>query len=545
MTFNKFLCAASVAAGATLGASATSAAQHALVVGINDYASFQPFSQGLPPGQPYDLLGARNDALKIVRALRDAGVSVPQDRVLLDSGATEQAFLDAFERMKASAAPGDTLIITFAGHGAQELERSAPLDEADGRDEIIMFHDFDPARPGSGRLTDDELQTLMRAASDYKILWVMDSCHSGGLVRSTARPTSLSRFGGLFDGLPDPSLSDLPLTADESSSDGSGLPHVTQILATASEVLRVNETEIDGNMHGALSWHFAEAIGGAADANGDASLSRGELAAFLEQRVFERMNQSQQPRVFPENDEADLFTLASRQVAQLTQASPLTPTLDETVTVNFLGSLPPGLDPERIRRVPTGASLTFEWVGEGRWEVFNRTGDRVTTIDTTGSGEGFLNGWPSTAEPLIDRALGIKSLWSVAAPELPPIGIVAEHGTGVLSIGETATFEFIPPNADLSFLTLFNIAGNGEVQPLFPTMGQGNGQVDPDGIELSFLVSAPVGVDRLFVVACPTEPVALRSTLSASMGGTVTRAIADSVIGQGCQIGSAGLYTQN
>jgi hypothetical protein len=97
----------------------------------------------------------------------------------------------------------------------------------------------------------------------------MDACHSGGLTRSAAR--TLSRFGGLFEGLPDPALSDVPLDLGDGAADDGSLPHVTQILATASEDLLVDEIEIDGEMHGALSWYFAEALSGSADAVGGRS----------------------------------------------------------------------------------------------------------------------------------------------------------------------------------------------------------------------------------------------------------------------------------
>lgn len=45
-----------------------------------------------------------------------------------------------------------------AGHRGQECEISAPFDEADGKDETLMFHDFDPENPREGCLNDDELR---------------------------------------------------------------------------------------------------------------------------------------------------------------------------------------------------------------------------------------------------------------------------------------------------------------------------------------------------------------------------------------------------
>ncbi len=514
---------------------AEAARQHALVVGINEYAAFQPFSAGMPPGQPYDLLGARNDAETVADALREAGVLLPTDRVLMDEEATMQAFLDAFERLKAGADPGDTLIVTFAGHGAQEREISEPFDEDDGLDEIIMFHDFDPSRPGTGRLSDDELRTLMEGASEYQVVWVFDSCHAGGLVRSAA--FTLSRFGGIFDGLPDPSLSAVPPTPDRGGT-FEDLPHVTQVLATASEVLRINETEIEGKMHGALSWHFAEALSGAADTDGDDALSRGELSSFLEQRVFARMNQSQQPRLFPSGDDQRILTLP-KDIAPVTTGGPQTP---DRISVNFLGLPPPGLDPEKITRVPTGAMLTFEQQDEGLWDVYNHTGDRITSVSADGTARD--EGWPDGADPLIARALTLATLDSLTVASEPPVQITAQHGNGTLTIGEQADFIFVPPSEAKPFLTLFNIAANGAVQPLYPAR-PGGGRVEAEGISATFGVVPPTGSDQLYAVACPEPAEELHRALQAGAGQTVTPALADTIRGRGCQVGTIGLYTSN
>ncbi|PTX51422.1 caspase family protein [Allosediminivita pacifica] len=522
------------AALALFAANPARADQHALVVGINEYAAFQPYSAGMPRGQPYDLLGARNDAETVATALRAAGVELAEDRVLMDEGATVQAFLDAFERLKAAADPGDTLIVTFAGHGAQEREASEPYDEDDGLDEIIMFHDFDPSRPGTGRLSDDELRTLMQGASEYQVVWVFDSCHAGGLVRSAA--FTVSRFGGIFDGLPDPSLANVPPTPDSESFEG--LPHLTQILATASEVLRINETEIDGKMHGALSWYFAEALSGAADTDGDNALSRGELASFLEQRVFARMNQSQQPRLFPEGDDQRVLSLTAAR-----DTRPQAPRAPERVSVNFLGALPPGLDPEKITRVPTGAVLTFEEQGAGLWDVYNHTGDRITSVSAS-TGENRSDDWPKEADALVARAIGLATLDSLTVASEPPVSITAQHGNGTLSLGQEASFDFVPPSEAKPYLTLFNVAANGNIQPLFPER-PGGGLVASEGISATFAVVPPTGADQLYAVACPEPAEDLHRALQAGAGKRIDPALTDTIRGRDCQVGSIGLYTQN
>ena len=45
--------------------------------------------------------------------------------------------------MLQAANPGDTLILTYAGHGGR-IPDQPPLGKADGHDETLMFHDFNP-----------------------------------------------------------------------------------------------------------------------------------------------------------------------------------------------------------------------------------------------------------------------------------------------------------------------------------------------------------------------------------------------------------------
>lgn len=521
---------------AALGANAAGAAGLGLVVGINDYAAYPEYRDGMPFGMAYDLMGARNDAERIAEAMRDTGIDLPDRRLLLDGQATEAAFLAAWSAMLDEAQPGDTLIVTFAGHGAQETEASPPFDEADGRDEIIMFHDFDPQRPGTGRLTDDELRVLLEGASDYNVVWVMDACHSGGLTRSAAR--TLSRFGGLFEGLPDPALSDVPLDLGDGAANDESLPHVTQILATASEDLLVDEIEIDGEMHGALSWYFAEALSGSADADGDGTITRRELSTFLDTRVFARMNQSQQPRVLPRGDGRPVLAALSGASAR-----PVRPQTTFDLPVTVLGADPPGLPGTGIRRVSLGAVLSFEEERTGRWIVRNQTGDRITVLDATGNPEARAAALPDTAAPFFARQAALDALKGLLSDTLPPAVLTARHGNGLMRIGERVAFDYTLPSTSLPYLTLFNIASNGALQALYPT--RDDGFVRADGFSTVFEVTPPTGVDQLFAVACPVPPLDLRDHLQRNDGRTVTPALVETIVGRGCQVGTAGLYTDN
>ncbi|MDB0037424.1 caspase family protein, partial [Ascidiaceihabitans sp.] len=232
-----------------------------MVVGVDDYEHFEAFPA--PVGELSDLEGAVNDATLIASSMRRAGIDLPDSRILIDSGATVKSFLAGWKEMTLEAKSGDTIIVSFSGHGGQEREVSEPFDEkTDGLDETIMFHEFDPKNPRVGRLSDDQLRELLSKEAAYNIIWVMDSCHSAGLTRNVnIAGMGLTRSGGVWDIPLDPILGELKAEIGDDEADE--LPNVTQILATASEDRLVTETRFGDRAHGALSWFFAKALDGA------------------------------------------------------------------------------------------------------------------------------------------------------------------------------------------------------------------------------------------------------------------------------------------
>jgi WD40 repeat protein len=273
--------------------------QHALVVGINQYQYAREVSNS-NGNILNNLKGAVNDALLLRDALRNIEVQLPNKWVLLDANATRANFVRAWQDMIKQAQPGDTLIITFSGKGGQQTD-IAPLDEKDNKDEMLMFHDFNPQQPTQGKITDDEIYGMFTQASAYKILFVVDASYSGGMVRGETQLSGRSRTAGYW------------LIEQEDSSSPSELPtqgkdakfppnNVTIITATEHDVLRVQETILDNKSHGALSWFFAKALEGKADGNKNGFLERDELNRFLREKVLEEMNNSQMPKLLPRAD---------------------------------------------------------------------------------------------------------------------------------------------------------------------------------------------------------------------------------------------------
>ncbi len=139
-------------------------ATQALCIGINDY-----------PGTDNDLSGCVNDAHDWAEELSRRGFAVTQ---LLDKEAKRAAMIKAIGNLIAGASKGDTLVITYSGHGTWVPDRSG--DEPDGRDEGLCPYDL----VRKGALVDDDIHELFaRRAAGVRIVLISDSCHSGSVTR--------------------------------------------------------------------------------------------------------------------------------------------------------------------------------------------------------------------------------------------------------------------------------------------------------------------------------------------------------------------------
>ncbi|MEL6794731.1 MAG: caspase family protein, partial [Pseudomonadota bacterium] len=103
-------------------------AEFGLVVGVDDYVYQTP------------LKGAANDARDIALAMQ--GRDMARVEVLLNQAASKEAVTAAWNSLLAEAQAGDTIIFTYAGHGAAEPdlngdERTATYPN-DDKDEAFL-----------------------------------------------------------------------------------------------------------------------------------------------------------------------------------------------------------------------------------------------------------------------------------------------------------------------------------------------------------------------------------------------------------------------
>lgn len=139
-------------------------AKKALCIGINDY-----------PGTGGNLSGCLNDAHDWAETLTQRGFSA---KLLLDAQATRAAMSEHMAAQIAEARKGDTVVITFSGHGTWVPDGSG--DETDGRDEGLCPCDV----ASHGPLLDDEIQQLIAQwGTGVRIVMLFDCCHSGAVTR--------------------------------------------------------------------------------------------------------------------------------------------------------------------------------------------------------------------------------------------------------------------------------------------------------------------------------------------------------------------------
>lgn len=97
-----------------------------------------------------------------------------ETRKLLTGEATRGGVLGQLDALAGELQAGDTLVISYSGHGGQLPDRNK--DEDDGLDETWCLYD--------GQLIDDELyRAWAKFAAGVRVAVFSDSCHSGTLLK--------------------------------------------------------------------------------------------------------------------------------------------------------------------------------------------------------------------------------------------------------------------------------------------------------------------------------------------------------------------------
>lgn len=488
--------------------------QWALVVGVNKYPGLSADKQ---------LQGAINDANLLTTRLRAKGVDLPDKRVLLNEKATVANFKAAFKDLLSSAQAGDELIITFSGHGGQEVEFAEPKDEQDNKDETLMFYDFAGGTSTQGRMSDDELYSLFATARQFSVLFVADTCHSGGISRSVSMQAELPSRGILDTYTPQASSS----FQSPESDDRIPLAHVSYLAATENEILTVPEINIpaDNKVHGALSFSFAKALTGKADSDNDHIITRAELKQYVTDQVGLLTDHHQQPGLLPRGDSNQAFALTASEPEK-----PVIPT--QTLAIKVEGG-----------RVPSGVLAIHEHnsqyrlrflISDNKVTAYNPLGDRLTQFDAAD-----VAAW----NKLIAKYRLLTAIDNIDQSAAEAVNIKLVQGDGLHTIGEHLNFEFNLAGTQRYFF-LVDLAGSGEWQWLYPKLGKDETKLSSLPYPLKLKVEPPTGEDDMLAIFCADENPALKQLIKAQDGKTAaTPEIFLSALGSNCRIGRYAFFT--
>lgn len=461
---------------AVLSADVAFAANRAIVIGIDEYDFVG------------DLGGAVNDAKLISSALKQFGVTSLE--VFLNDEATYDTISTAWTKALDASEPGDTIILTYAGHGGQERDLDgdeASVDQPNDRtDETLILPAFNPqSETGSAeKIVDDELHTWFLAARDrnVQVVFVADSCYSGTVTRG-GRARFLPELAGLVEDIDREPRPTVAQTEEETIEN-------VVFLAGAREAEVVVEVEIDGRYHGALSYSFAKALEMLGDLDQDGVLGRDDLAEFLP-RTAKSFNGS---RYLPE---------------LLPSTGPDFPVLIPDLEFAGAGDVDLGPGGGEVKPPQDPNKLPIQSAPGTYWD--RQTGN---IVDPLGDVLGF-----AVPENRLAEVNDKFKLLGLAREGLlrngMSLGVEIQGTPWHREIQGTTQFDIVIESVPAPYLTIFNLANNGEVQLVYPYEPSERAPLRPgQRVVLPSASGAPWGADDLIAVATTFEPTELWQNLN-------------------------------
>lgn len=464
-----------VAGLALVPAAAEAGRIYALVIGVDDYR-FIP-----------DLHGAVNDARDIAEALTALDAEVV---TLLDGAASRTAILSEWRRLATGLATDDQLIVSYAGHGSNEPEHFAGS-EADGRDETLLLSGFATyGAAAAERIRDDEIAELIALAGDGQTIFVADTCHSGTLSRNVApalgfRYVSVGRIEA--DPLPPP-----PPRAPAAE----GREVAALFLAAVDDSEKAPEFLIDGKPRGALSYAFAASLRGAADADADRILTKGEIETYVRRKVRSISQGSQRPQVAPAGEsERVVIALGSTPAPAPEGGRPTDLGFDALppVTLSHTG----GPEGDRLL-TPLGGVTLVAPATAADLRVDLTTGTLLSMVGDVVREIGAAP--PATLRKEVQAAVDTLRLSAALTAMGDDLDVSFAGGDRTYRAGDVVTVRVTGRRSN--GLSLLNIASDGEIAFLYPRPDLGDpAEIASDAsLDLPLEVAAPFGADTVIAI---------------------------------------------
>ena len=210
-----------------------------LMIGINTVGNSTP------------LHGCVNDANDIATFLTsNCGFRQDEIRLLTDTRATTAAILERLAWAVQGVRPGDRIVISYSGHGAQYAGRNT-LGQVDRLHDVICPYDFDWTE--QHMITDSQIYGIFKdVPPGVQCVFMADACHSGDLTaKSLQRRRSLVVPGDMDWRVRTARTNGLKTLK---SSAGFSSLHIA-FLAACKSAETAGDTVIDGEPCGAFT-HF-------------------------------------------------------------------------------------------------------------------------------------------------------------------------------------------------------------------------------------------------------------------------------------------------
>lgn len=500
----------------------------ALIIGIDAYRYYRP------------LKGAVADAQDIESALRRTGTR--DITTLVNEKADRDSVLKAIDALVARTRPTDLVILSIAGHGTQEPEQVRGT-EPDGMENVFLLANFQPTAAGSReRILGREFNHFIRQLElrGAKVLFVADTCHGGGMTRDIdPRQTEMS-----FRQVPTYTLS-VDTLKPVTTKEDQGLTELdfdrTAFLAAVDRKTKAPEVRIPGwdMLRGALSYAFARAIEGRADTNGDGKITLKELFSHVRQVVYQLSDQRQNivTMASPGRDlEHDIAYQLTRGISVVELANAATPgSAPASATLPVRANPPPGsavppaapasapaAEPrssaERPVRIAAldGKSNHFSGVQQHEvpFEVVAPIDNPDLIWDPTSRD---VLAWGDVVAyrvdkgdlpSVIDRAAAVRDLKQMSSKAPQTIRVTPDDSR---HRNESVVQIEVKEVAGRS-LVLFNIAGDGTVQMLYP-IGSDAIPVASADFRFPVRVREPFGADQVVAITSEQRLASLEEAL--------------------------------
>ena len=298
------------------------ATHRALLVGIGQY----------PSESGWRAIHSENDIRLLTQRLRPSY----QVETLVNEAATYQAILHALKELATHTQPGDTVLISFSGHG-QQVVAVGKDHEPDGLDEALIPYDalsrYSEAYQGDRHLIDDTLSVAVdavrtRAGAGGFVLVLLDACHSGDSFREDS--VKLNYRGG-YPVFGDPRLIEqLPVVSKYQPKhwpipDTPDMASVIYLSACQSYQLNMEMTPDDSLWYGSLTYAFSQVY---------PTLGLADLPALCESICQRVMSYHPTTRQYPEVA-SNMSAFQPQVEATPTAVQSATPTQEESIPVLY------------------------------------------------------------------------------------------------------------------------------------------------------------------------------------------------------------------